>query len=343
MAPSGSSPRNFRAGPLTGVTARRVLITGVSGPLGARLATRLAADPGVEHVVGIDTRPPPAPLAGRITFVEADLLRGELGPILAVAAPQVVIHHDITQFPEPGRSRRHLHDLNVIGTLQLLAACSDLPGLRQLIVRSAAAIYGSAPDAPAFFTEDLARSATLRTRFQRDIAELERLVDAFARRHPTVVCTALRLQPVIGTTLDTPIMSLFRAPVVPTFLGFDPRLQLLLDEDALGAIVAAVRVPVRGRVNVAGDGTVSLARMLRRLGKRPLPIASPVYAPTVRALARAGVVPAIDDDVISYLRNGRGVDTTRMRNELRFVPTHTTVEAIDAVAGQIRDAKAAAA
>jgi UDP-glucose 4-epimerase len=324
------------------VTARRVLITGVSGPLGARLAALLAADPGVEHVVGIDTRRPPAPLADRITFVEADLRRGELASILKVAAPHVVIHHDITQFPEPGRSRRHLHDLNVIGTLQLLAGCGDLPGLRQLVVRSSAAIYGSAPDAPAFFTEDLARSGTLRTRFQRDIAELERLVDAFARRHPSVVCTTLRLQPVIGTALDTPIMSLFRAPLVPTFLGFDPRLQLLLDADALGAILAAVRVGVRGPVNVAGDGTVSLARMLRRLGKRALPIASPVYAPAVRALARAGVVPPVDDDVVGYLRFGRGVDTTRMRAELRFVPAHTTVEAIDVVAAALREEAVAA-
>jgi len=318
------------------VSARRVLITGVSGPLGARLAARLSADPGVEHVVGIDTRRPPAPLADRITFVEADLRRGELAAILRVAAPHVVIHHDITQFPEPGRSRGHLHDLNVIGTLQLLAACGEVTGLRQIVVRSSAAIYGSAPDAPAFFTEDLARSATLRTRFQRDVAELERLVDAFARRHPAIVCTALRLQPVIGTALDTPIMNLFRAPVVPTFLGFDPRLQLLLDEDALGALVAAVRVPVRGPVNVAADGTVSLARMLRRLRKRALPIASPVYGPAVRALARAGVVPAVDDDVVSYLRFGRGVDTTRMRAELRFVPACTTVEAIDAVADRLR-------
>jgi UDP-glucose 4-epimerase len=320
------------------VSTRRVLITGVSGPLGARLATRLAADPAVESVVGIDTRRPPGALADRITFVEAELRRGDLAPILRVAAPHVVIHHDIVQFPEPGRSRRTLHDLNVIGTLQLLAAASEVPVLRQLVVRSSASIYGSAPDAPAFFTEDLAGGATLHTRFQRDVAELERLVEAFARRHPAVTTTVLRLQPVIGTGLDTPIMRLFRSPVVPTFLGFDPRLQLLLDEDAIGAVAAAVRTPVRGAVNVAGDGTVSLARMLRRLGKRALPIASPIYGPTVAALARAGVVPALDDDVIGYLRNGRGVDTTRMRADLRFVPTHTTVEAIDAVAEQIRAA-----
>lgn len=318
---------------------RRVLVTGVSGPLGARVAARLAADPSVEHVIGLDSRRPPQPLGERITYVEADLRRSGLAQLLKLAAPHVVVHQDIVQFPEPGRSARALHDLNVIGTLQLLAACDHLPGLDALVVRSSAAIYGSEPGAPAFFTEDLARRGVLHTRFQRDVAELERLIEAFARRHPAVVCCALRMQPLIGLGLglSSPIMKLFAAPVVPTFLGFDPRLQFLLDEDAIGAIAAAVDRPVRGAVNVAGDGTVSLARSLRRLGKRALPIAAPVYAPTVAALARAGVVPKLQDDVIRYLRNGRGVDTTRMKRDLRFVPSHTTSEAIDAVAAALKD------
>jgi UDP-glucose 4-epimerase len=323
---------------------RRVLVTGVSGPLGARVAARLAADPSVEHVIGLDSRRPPQPLPERITYVEADLRRSDLGRILKLAAPHVVVHQDIVQFPEPGRSARALHDLNVIGTLQLLAACDHLPGLEALVVRGSAAIYGSEPGSPAFFTEDLARrGAPLHTRFQRDVAELERLIEAFGRRHPAIVCCVLRMQPLIGLGLTSPIMGLFSAPVVPTFLGFDPRLQLLLDEDAIGAIAAAVDRPVRGAVNVAGDGTVSLARSLRRLGKRALPIAAPVYGPTVAALARAGVVPRLQDDVIRYLRNGRGVDTTRMKRDLRFVPSHTTAEAIDAVAAAIRHDDVAAA
>jgi UDP-glucose 4-epimerase len=325
------------------VVPRRVLITGVSSPLGARLALRLAADPAVEHVVGIDDRRPPAELADRVAFVEADLTKGGLATTLRLAAPHVVVHHDIVQFPEPGRSARSLHDLNVVGTLQLLAACSELPGLQALVVRGSAAIYGSQPDAPAFFTEELADAAPLRTRFQRDVGELERLVQAFARRRPTVTCTVLRLQPVIGGTLDNPIMRLFRAPVVPTFLGFDPRLQFVLDEDAIGAVATAVHAPVPGAVNVAGEGTVSLARTLHRLGKRSLPIAAPLYATAVGALARLCGVPPLDADVVRYLRHGRGVDTTRMLRELGFTPTHTTAEAIDAVAASIRRQERAAA
>jgi UDP-glucose 4-epimerase len=325
------------------VASRRVLITGVSSPLGARLATLLADDPGVEHVIGVDTRRPPAALAGRIGFIDADLRKGGLASALKLAAPHVVVHHDIVQFPEPGRGARVLHDLNVVGTLQLLAACGELPGLQALVVRGSASIYGSQPDAPAFFTEDLGRAALLRTRFQRDVGELERLVEAFARRRPGITCTVLRLQPVIGPTLDTPIMRLFRAPVVPTFLGFDPRLQLLLDDDAVGAVAAAVHRPVRGAVNIAGEGTVSLRRTLRRLGKRTLPIATPFYGAATAALARIGGIPPLNDDVVRYLRHGRGVDTTRMRRDLGFVPSHTTAEAIDAVAAAIRAGEPVAA
>jgi UDP-glucose 4-epimerase len=37
-----------------------------------------------------------------------------------------------------------------------------------------------------------------------------------------------------------------------------------------------------------------------------------------------------NEDVLRYLRHGRAVDTTRMREELRFRPNFTTVQAIDA-------------
>jgi UDP-glucose 4-epimerase len=310
------------------VTARRVLITGVSGPLGARLAARLAADPGVEHVVGIDTRRPPAPLADRIAFVEADLRRGELAAILKVASPQVVIHHDITQFPEPGRSRRNLHDLNVIGTLQLLAACGELSGLRQLVVRSSAAIYGSGPGAPAFFTEDLARSGTLRTRFQRDVAEIENYFETHSRRHPDVTCTMLRYQPAIGPKLATQMSRYLSQPACPTYLGFDPRLQLVHEEDALDALVAAIRRPVRGAVNVAASGTIGLGRMIRAARRPRLPLAGPLFGPFTGAGRRLGF-DAYSDDFRRLLRYGRGVDIGRLERELGHRPRYTTAEAVE--------------
>jgi UDP-glucose 4-epimerase len=43
--------------------------------------------------------------------------------------------------------------------------------------------------------------------------------------------------------------------------------------------------------------------------------------------------PALPDEIGRYLRFGRGVDTTRMREELRFRPRHSTLEALARAAG----------
>jgi UDP-glucose 4-epimerase len=323
------------------VTARRIVITGLSNFWGAELAARLAAVDDVEAVVGIDTRPPPTRLPSGVEYVEADVRSPELGSILRRVAADLVVHNDIVQFPEPGRPAKHIHDINVIGTLQLLAACDGLTTLRGLLVRGSATIYGSEPDAPAFFTEDMARRYPLRTRFQRDVGELENLFDTFARRHPEVTCTMLRMQPVIGVRLDTPITRMFRLPVVPTYLGFDPRMQFVHEDDSVAAMLAAIKTPVRGPVNVAGPGTVSLTRMLRRMRRASLPIPHPLFATVAGTVARARGIQ-LSEDTIRYLRYGRGVEIRRLEEDLGFTPEYTTAEAVEMVAGALQPRSQAA-
>ncbi len=114
------------------------------------------------------------------------------------------------------------------------------------MVRGSAGIYGSEPAAPQFFTEEMARLYPLRTRFQRDVAEIENYFDTFSRRHPRIVCTMLRYQPSVGPSLDSQITRYLSQPLVPTYMGFDPRLQFIHELDAIEALVAAIKNPVRG-------------------------------------------------------------------------------------------------
>ena len=324
------------------VPARRILITGVANFWGIGLARALLADPGVEQVVGIDTRIPPADLAAQISLVEADLRTPQLRRLVRASAVDAIVHTDIPQFPEPGRAARQLHDVTVMGTLQLLAAAGDLPTLRTLVVRGSASIYGSGPAAPAFFTEDMAGAATGRekaTRFQRDLGEIEKLVEGLARRRRDVTCTVLRLQPVIGATLDTPITRLLRAPVVAVMLGFDPRVQVLHEEDSIGVLHRAVHHPVPGAVNVAGAGTISLNAAIRRMGRPSVPIPHPLFG-TVAGAARWIGLPRLSEDTVRYLHYGRGVATERMTGELGFTPRYDTRRAIDTVAADLRGAAA---
>jgi UDP-glucose 4-epimerase len=318
---------------------RRVLVTGAANRLGTVLAKELLADPQTELVVALDTRTPELPADDRCVHVEADLRAPELPRLLAPHRIDALLHNDVLQFPEPGRSARLLHDTNVVGTIQLLAAAAAQPELRTVVLRSSATIYGSEPNAPAFFTEDMATRFPQRTRWQRDAAEVEKLVAAFARRRPEVVVTMLRFQPIIGRTLDTPIMRLIGSPVIPTWMGFDPMVQVIHGDDAIEAMVLALRSGVRGPVNVAAPDTVSLSRVLRRLGKTAIPLPPGTFMPLQGLLRRLGL-PRMDLDTARFLHYGRGVDTTRMREELGFEPSLSSIGAIELVAMALQEARA---
>ena len=170
---------------------RRILITGIASYLGTELARKLEADPDVEYVAGLDTRKPKATLE-RTEFIEADIRNPVITKLIAPLAVDTVVHNQIVRQPgAEGMNARKAHDVNVIGSLQLLTACERSERLRAIVIRGSAGIYGAEPAAPQFFTEEMARLFPLRTRFQRDIGEIENYFEAYSRRHSRVCCTEL--------------------------------------------------------------------------------------------------------------------------------------------------------
>ncbi len=309
------------------MAGRRVLITGVGSNLGTLLAERLGADPEVEYVAGLDTRRPRRPLE-HAEWIEADIRDPAIVRLVPRLEVDTLVHEQIVRQPSGGMSARSMHDINVIGTLQLLAACEKARTLRTIVVRGSAGIYGAEPQAPQFFREELTRLFPLRTRFQRDVAEIENYFETFARRHGEVGCTMMRFQPAIGPSLDTQISRYLSQPACPTYLGFDPRIQVVHERDALDALVATVRRPVSGAVNVAGPGTIGLNRMIRLAGRASLPIAGPLFAPLTSAGRRLGI-GAYSEDFRRLLRYGRGVDVTRLAEEVGFRPRFSTAAAVE--------------
>jgi UDP-glucose 4-epimerase len=308
------------------VSGHRVLITGVSTRLGTALARQLERDPSVEYVAGLDVRPPRARLE-RTDFIDADIRSPVIAKLIPQAGVDTVVHNQIVRQPGGGMSSRAMHDINVIGTLQLLAACEQSDTIETVVVRGSAGIYGAEPNAPQFFTEEMARLYPLRTRFQRDVGEIENYFEGFSRRHPHVCCTMLRYQPSIGPGTDSQVTRYLSAPLAPTFLGFDPRLQFVHENDGLEALVAAIRNPVRGPVNVAGPGTVGLTRMLRMTGRISVPVAAPLFSGVVGSGRRIGM-PSISPDFRRLLRFGRAVDISRLIEEVGYMPRYSAADAV---------------
>ncbi|HEY8374576.1 MAG TPA: NAD-dependent epimerase/dehydratase family protein [Pseudonocardiaceae bacterium] len=308
---------------------RIVLVTGVSRFLGGHLAARLAADPGIERVLGVDTVPPSPSLQrrlGRTEFIRADIRNPLIAKVVTRAKVDTVVHASVTA--HPGGPRSAVKEMNVIGTMQLLAACQKSPRVRKFVLKSTSAVYGSSPRNPALFTEEMAPKDLPSSGFAKDAAEVEGYVRGFARRRPDVVVTALRFAGIIGPHVDTPLTRYFAQPFVPTTLGYDQRLQLLHVEDALAVLERATLHDLPGVFNAAADGVLMLSQAIRRAGRLPLPLPGPAVSP-VRRLLQTIRLADFPPEQMRALDFGPVMDNGKLKQEFGFTPRWTTQQAFD--------------
>ena len=304
---------------------RVVLVTGVSRDLGRRFAVSMSADPSVDRVIGVDVVPPRGDL-GDVSFVRADIRNPIIAKVIAKEDVDTVVHMSVIATPGTAGGRHTMKELNVIGTMQLLAACQKAPGLRHLVVKSTTTVYGASSRDPAMFTEDMEPRRAHESGYSKDAAEVEGYVRGFARRRPDVRVAMLRAANVLGPIVQSPITSYFRLPVIPTVLGYDPRMQFLHAEDLIDALRHTALSDVSGTFNVAGDGVLVLSQAIRRL-QRPS-VALPAFAVGgLGSVLRSARMADFSPEQLRFLTYGRGVDTTRMRNVLGFTPKYRTDEA----------------
>lgn len=306
---------------------RRVLITGVSRFWGSHLARRLEAVPSIERIVAIDTETPPVELQ-RTDFVRADVRHSLIGKLLHTLEIDTVVHAGLIVDPRRARPRT-VHETNVIGTLNLMAACSspDSP-VRKVVVKSSTAVYGSESDDPSIWAEETPRRASPRDPFTRDLDEVEGYVRDFTVRRPDTVTTVLRFANVLGPTHSTPFSRLFDQRIVPTVAGFDPRLQFLHEEDAVAVLEHAVLADCPGTYNVAGAGVVVLSQAIALMGGINLPVLPFVGAELAMSLIDRAVPLGFAPHLTRLLQYGRVVDTRALQERFGLQLSYTTAEAV---------------
>jgi len=304
--------------------SRTVLVTGVSRYLGGRMAALLAADSRIDRVIGVDVVAPASPIPG-IDFVRADIRNPVIAKVLGEAAVDTVVHMGVIATPKQAGGRSTMKEINVIGTMQLLAACQRTPSVHKVVVKSTAAVYGSGPKDPAMFSEEMEPRHAPTSGWAKDSAEVEAYVRGFARRRPDVAVTTLRFANFIGPRVETALTAYFSQPVVMTVLGFDPRLQFVHEDDGLAALQHAVHERRTGTFNIAGDGVLTLQQAIRRTGHSSVPVVRMMFPIVGRGLSR-GLVD-YSPEAVRYLTYGRGLDTTAMRTRLCFEPQWTSESA----------------
>jgi UDP-glucose 4-epimerase len=291
--------------------SRRILVTGLSSYWGGRLAQALELDPRIETIIGVSAEDPTCELE-RTEFVRVGTQHALLRRIVQAAEIDTVV--DTRMVVDSTRATpRQAHENNVLGTMNILAACGgpDSP-VRKVVFKSSAHYYGCERDDPAFFTESMQRPHPPRTRIESDIVEAENAVRGFAERNGEVTVSVLRFVNGLGPDLQTAHTALLSLPAIPFILGFDPRYQFIHEDDIVGVLEFAVANKLPGVYNAAGDGVLVLSEVASLLGRLPAPVLPPWGTGlAARGLRFAGI--RIPDEVAQQLRYGRGVDNRKLK------------------------------
>lgn len=309
------------------------VVTGVSRYFGGKVADLLVGQPGVDRVIGVDVVPPRVPLQAE--FIRADIRNPVLGRILDEAGVDTVVHMGVIATPRQAGGRSVMKDINVIGTMQLLAACQRAESVRHLVVKSTAAVYGSGPRDPALISEEDSPRHPPTSGWAKDSSEVEDYVRSFGRRRSDVGIATLRFTNIVGPGMRTGMTSYLTMPAVPTVIGFDPRLQFVHEDDALEVTRRVVLQRSRGTFNIAGNGVVLLSQAVRAMNRMMLPLPASVLPFVGRSLAR-GAWADFSRDQVRYLTYGRALDTSAAAQDLGFSPRYSSDQALESFAAAVR-------
>jgi UDP-glucose 4-epimerase len=298
----------------------RVLVTGMGGELGTRAAQLLEDLDEATEITGCDLWPPRRRLR-RSEFRRIDPRdRDKVTAFVDEFAPDAVLHYGVYE-PDSRLAPREAAEVSEACTVHVLGAAANTGRLERVAVRSGLEVYGRGRGRPVVPAEDALPSPT--TPYGRTCLEVETTAAALVKRLGIPVA-ALRLAPVVGSHVPSPLGRLLRLPLVPVPALADPSFVLLHPEDASRAFVEALRRGVDGPVNVVGRGAASPWQAVRLGARIPIPVLGPGWrvACAVAEVAGAPVPPHVQE----LMCRGRSGDGTLARDVLGIDGTRSTID-----------------
>ncbi len=321
-----------------------VAVTGPTGTFGFGLIPLLEAEPRVGRIVGIARRRFDATSHGwaKMDYRQGDV-RDQAALRRAFTGVDVVVHlaFMITGTGSPETIRA----INVEGTLNAFRAAREA-GAERFVYASSVAAYGFHRDNPVGMTEDWPARPAERLFYAKEKAELEQLLIDEAQSAEKPALYMLRPPIVLGPhavgakgSVPEPVGRAARRmldlaarlPVPIPVLAPDIQLQFIHEADVGQALVKCVLgAGPPAAYNIAGDGILTGADIVRELGLAPVPIPAGMVHAAARAASSIPRPPFAPPSVdwVEAVTHPSIMDTSKAKTELGWTPEYTGLEAL---------------
>ncbi len=299
------------------------VITGISGRLGQLLARQLHRLPG-ERVIGVDRRP----FARKPSDVEhyrIDIRRKACEDLFRTHRVDVIYHLGVMH--DPRKDTGEHHTWNILGTKQILEFAHRY-NVPKVVVLSTGDVYGPQSDNPAYIGEDAPLLGAQRFAGMRDLTAVDMFAQSYFWKYPELETVVLRPVHILGAVKNA-VSNYLRLPRMPLLLGFDPMVQVLHEEDAVAALMAAARPGIRGVFNVVGPEALPLRKLAELAGKPTIEVPHLVMPGVAKRLFQLRITdfPAAELD---YIRYAATLDGQRLRELTRWQHVYSAESAVQA-------------
>lgn len=301
---------------------QRIIITGICGNFGRRLARRLHR---YAHVIGVDRRPARL-LPKDIEFHQLDLRRHKTENVFRTAHADAVVHLNILH--DLRVAQEEAHSFNILGTTRVLDWCAHYD-IAKVVLLSSADVYGPVPSNNQFLDEQAPLMGGQAFGEIRSLIKLDMLGSTFFWRYPSIETVILRPVNILGDVKNA-ASNYLRLQRPWTVLGYDPMVQIIHVEDVVTAIELALKPGVKGVYNIVGPGELPLSSILRELGRRPIPLPAPIASKALD-LAWRFKLTSFPAPELAHIRFICMVDGTRAREDLGFAPRYDLKQTIHAI------------
>jgi UDP-glucose 4-epimerase len=305
---------------------RKVLITGISGGKGRRLARNLLERRGSYQVSGVDrvnweARP------RQIRLSVVDVRKKKFEDVIRRERPDSIVHlASIRHFNTHPAVR---HEVNVNGTRRMIEF-AIAHGVKQIVIPTSSYVYGALPENPYYMDESFPLSVSRTYPEMRDLAEQDMTASASMWQHPEVRISVLRPVNVLGYHVHSTIGRYLRRSRVPTVLGFDPMIQFIHEDDLAEAIALAIEHDLRGVFNIVGPGAVPLHVAIEEIGGSAVPLPEGIVRPAIRRLFRWGLY-SLPSGAMDFVKYQCTLDGSRFRKATGFTPRFSLEETFASV------------